>query len=129
MQLDSRTNARFFKWLRRINWPYPVIAYESFNFNSLKMDTILDDKKAAAHVNIIGGHIYGRSNDHTGIGYYARGFNEGREVWMTEHLVNNTDWKGALNTAKEMHDCMTVGNYSAYLWWFLKRFYGPIGEK
>jgi glucuronoarabinoxylan endo-1,4-beta-xylanase len=107
----------------------PIIAYESFNFNSRKMDTILDDKKAAKYVNIIGGHVYGKSNDHTGIGYYARGFNEGKEVWMTEHLVNNTDWKGALNTAKEMHDCMTVGNYSAYLWWFLKRFYGPIGEK
>jgi len=109
--------------------PTPIIAYESFNFNSFKMDTILDDKKAASHVNIIGGHIYGRSNDHTGIGYYARGFNEGKEAWMTEHLVNNTDWTGALNTAKEMHDCMTVGNYSAYLWWFLKRFYGPLGEK
>jgi len=106
----------------------PIIAYESFNFNSFKMDTILDDKIAASHVNIIGGHIYGRSNDHTGIGYYVRGFNEGKEVWMTEHLVNNTDWAGALNTAKEMHDCMTVGNYSAYLWWFLKRFYGPLGE-
>lgn len=108
--------------------PTPIIAYESFNFNSRKMDTILDDKTAAAHVNIIGGHIYGKSNDHTGIGYYARGFEMGKEVWMTEHLVNNTDWTGALNTAYEMHNCMVVGNYSAYLWWFLKRFYGPIGE-
>ena len=109
--------------------PTPIIAYESFNFNSRKMDTILDDKKADKYVSIIGGHIYGRSNDHTGIGYYARGFDEGKEVWMTEHLVNNTDWKGALNTAYEMHNSMTIGNYSAYLWWFLKRFYGPLGEK
>jgi glucuronoarabinoxylan endo-1,4-beta-xylanase len=23
---------------------------------------------------------------------------------------------------------MTVGQYNAYLWWYLKRFYGPMGE-
>jgi glucuronoarabinoxylan endo-1,4-beta-xylanase len=27
-----------------------------------------------------------------------------------------------------MVDCMAVGNYNAYLWWYLKRFYGPIDD-
>jgi glucuronoarabinoxylan endo-1,4-beta-xylanase len=46
---------------------------------------------------------------------------------MTEHLVVDTDWLGALITAKEINDCMNAG-MSAYLWWYIRRFYGPIDD-
>ncbi len=100
-----------------------LIAAESFNFNKTVTDPNLNDAPAAARVYIIGGHIYG-----AGLADYPLARSKGKEVWMTEHLENNTDWAGALRTGKEIHDSMTVGNFSAYLWWYLKRSYGPIND-
>jgi len=100
-----------------------LIAAESFNFNKGMTDPILNDSAAAARTSIIGGHIYG-----AGLADYPLARSKGKEVWMTEHLENNTDWAGALRTGKEIHDSMTVGNFSAYLWWYLKRSYGPIND-
>jgi glucuronoarabinoxylan endo-1,4-beta-xylanase len=47
---------------------------------------------------------------------------------MTEHLNTDTSITGVIQTAKEMVDSMAIGNYNAYLWWYLKRFYGPIDD-
>jgi glucuronoarabinoxylan endo-1,4-beta-xylanase len=43
-------------------------------------------------------------------------------------LELTTDWAGALVTAKEIHDCLAVANFNAYIWWYAKRYYGPLGE-
>jgi glucuronoarabinoxylan endo-1,4-beta-xylanase len=100
-----------------------VIMSESFNFNKAYTDPILNDAQARANVDIIGGHIYG-----SGLSDYPLARNNGKEVWMTEHLNTDTSITGVIQTAKEMVDCMAVGNYNAYLWWYLKRFYGPIDD-
>jgi len=100
-----------------------VIAAESFHFDHALTDQILNDATAASHLSIVGGHIYG-----SGLTSYSLAESKGKELWMTEHLDTSTDWAGALNTAKEISDCMTVGNFSAYLWWYLKRFYGPMDD-
>jgi glucuronoarabinoxylan endo-1,4-beta-xylanase len=100
-----------------------LMAAESFNFNQSFTDPILNDATAASKVGIIGGHIYG-----SGLRKYDNALNKGKEVWMTEHLDTLTTWTSVLSTAKEIHDCMAVANYSAYLWWYIKRFYGPIDE-
>jgi glucuronoarabinoxylan endo-1,4-beta-xylanase len=100
-----------------------VIMSESFNFNKSYTDPILNDAQARANVDIIGGHIYG-----SGLSDYPLARNNGKEVWMTEHLNTDTSTTGIIQTAKEMVDCMAIGNYNAYLWWFLKRFYGPIDD-
>jgi glucuronoarabinoxylan endo-1,4-beta-xylanase len=103
-----------------------VIAPESFNFNQTFTDVILNDAGAAAHVDIVGGHIYGG-----GLTDYANARNKAKELWMTEHYTNTDDaniWSSAIGVAKEIHDCMVTGQYSAYIWWYLKRFYGPLGE-
>lgn len=65
---------------------------------------------------------------------------EGKSWWMTEHLFNEgqnaTDeaeqlyrrWDYSLTTlAREIHDCMTT-YCSAYCYWYLKRFYGLMGD-
>jgi glucuronoarabinoxylan endo-1,4-beta-xylanase len=98
-----------------------IIAPESYNFNHTISDAILNDPVAASHVSIIGGHIYGG-----GLAPYPLAINKGKEVWMTEHLVLDTDWHGALATALEINDCMNAG-MSAYLW-YIRRFYGPIDD-
>jgi glucuronoarabinoxylan endo-1,4-beta-xylanase len=55
----------------------------------------------------------------------------GKDVWMTEHYTNSSisgnDWGNAMTAAKEIHDCMNVG-YAAYVWWYIRRSYGPIDE-
>lgn len=100
-----------------------LLAAESFNFNQAFTDVILNDATAASKVSIIGGHIYG-----SGLRKYDNALSKGKEVWMTEHLDTLTTWASVLATAKEIHDCMATANYSAYIWWYAKRFYGPMDE-
>lgn len=100
-----------------------VIMPESLNFNHALSDPVLNDPVAAANVDIIGGHLYGG-----GLAPYPLAVAKGKEVWMTEHLELTTDWSGAMQTAREIHDCLAVADFSAYFWWYLKRYYGPLGE-
>ncbi|HAK00172.1 MAG TPA: glucuronoxylanase XynC [Bacteroidales bacterium] len=100
-----------------------VMAPESFNFNQNFSNTILQNAQAAANLDIVAGHIYGG-----GLADYPLARTMGKELWMTEILDLDTTFADALLTARQMHDCMVVGQYSAYLWWYLRRFYGPIGE-
>jgi glucuronoarabinoxylan endo-1,4-beta-xylanase len=99
-----------------------IIAPESFHFNSTFADSLLNDPATAANISIIGGHIYGG-----GLAPYPLAAKKGKELWMTEHLVVNTDWNGALETAKEINDCM-LADMNAYIWWYIRRFYGPIDD-
>ncbi|MBL7110861.1 MAG: T9SS type A sorting domain-containing protein [Bacteroidales bacterium] len=99
-----------------------LIVAESYNFNKSKTDPILNNTSAEPFVDIIGGHIYGG-----GLSDYPLARDKGKEVWMTEHLETTTDWAGALATGKEIHDCMNA-NYNAYIWWYIRRFYGLIDE-
>jgi hypothetical protein len=50
---------------------------------------------------------------------------------MTEHYTDSTsdanDWAKAMPVALEVHRSM-VANYSAYVWWYIRRFYGLITE-
>ncbi|HEV9035835.1 MAG TPA: glycoside hydrolase family 30 beta sandwich domain-containing protein [Puia sp.] len=100
-----------------------LIASESFHFDPSYTDPILNDSTAASHLSIVGGHIYG-----AGLAPYPLAVSKGKEVWMTEHLDTSTDWTGALNTAKEISDCMGTAGFSVYNWWYLKRSYGPIDQ-
>lgn len=100
-----------------------LLAAESFNFNQTFTDVILNDATAASKVGIIGGHIYG-----SGLKKYDNAISKGKEVWMTEHLDTLTTWTSVMATAKEIHSCMATANYNAYIWWYIKRFYGPIDE-
>jgi len=100
-----------------------LIATESFNNNQNYTNDVLSDATAAANVDIVAGHIYG-----AGVTENLVAKNLGKEVWMTEHLDTNTTYQNNLATAAEIHDCLTKANFSAYVWWYAKRFYGPIGE-
>jgi len=100
-----------------------VIAPESFNNNQSYVNLLLNDNAAAANLDIVGGHIYGG-----GLAENTVAKSLGKEVWMTEHLDTSITYTANLNTAREIHECLTKGNFSAYFWWYGKRFYGPIGQ-
>ncbi|MBK7106511.1 MAG: T9SS type A sorting domain-containing protein [Ignavibacteriae bacterium] len=105
-----------------------VMAPESFQFKETYLNPILNDSAACANTDIVCGHIYGG-----GIAKYPLAFEKGKEVWMTEYLINSpgsganmdTSLTGAMATAKSINDCMLV-NMNTYIWWYLVRYYGPI---
>lgn len=103
-----------------------IIAPESFQFRKGISDALLNNDAAAARLDIVGGHIYGG-----GLEPYPLALEKGKELWMTEHYVNEegaiTEWKEALKTAKEIHDCM-LADMSAYVYWYIRRYYGLIDE-
>ena len=108
----------------------PVFMPESENFNHTFSDSTLNDSLAASHVAFVGGHIYGATPSK-----YSLAISKGKELWMTEYLINGTSggvnldttWTGALRTAKSIHDCMNA-SMSAYVWWYTLRYYGPIDD-
>jgi glucuronoarabinoxylan endo-1,4-beta-xylanase len=95
-----------------------LIMPESESFNTSYSDTALNDPNAVGNIGIIAGHIYGTSPS-----LYTNAENAGKEVWMTEHYLSPTGSQpaisDALQAAKEIHESMTVGNYNAYVWWWV----------
>jgi glucuronoarabinoxylan endo-1,4-beta-xylanase len=91
---------------------------ESENFNVGYSDPSLNDANAVGHVAIVAGHLYGTTPS-----YYANAENKGKEVWQTEHYLTPAGTQPAISdalaAAKEINDSLTVGNYNAYLWWWV----------
>ncbi len=103
-----------------------IIVPESQNFNKTISDAILNDPEAAENVSIIGGHIYGG-----GTVPYPLAESKGKEIWMTEHYTDSQNsgnlWPMALDVGTDIHRVMTAG-MSAYVWWYIVRYYGPISD-
>lgn len=98
-----------------------IIAPESYQYRRRDMsDALLNDAAALANFDILGVHIYGSS-----IEPYPLAESKGKEIWMTEHLDLETDWSHNFLTGRDILDCMNAG-MSAYIWWYIVRFYGPI---
>ena len=97
--------------------PTLVLAPETVHYKSDYVSAVA----SSSECDIVGVHAYGGS-----ITYYS-----GKEYWMTEHYTDSSNdadlWPNALNVGKEIHYCMTA-NMSAYIWWYIRRFYGPIAE-
>ncbi len=98
-----------------------LLAAESDQFNHAFTDPILNDSLACSYLSISGGHIYGG-----GLTPYPLAVSKGKEVWMTEHQDTSTTWAGALNTAKEINDCLAVAEFNVYNFWWLKKSWGPV---
>jgi len=103
-----------------------VMAPESFQFRRNMSDPILNDSVACANTDIVCGHIYDG-----GLSSYPLAISKGKEVWMTEYLMgeNNSgnNWPWALKLAQNVNDVMK-SDMSAYVWWTIVRYYGPIGD-
>ena len=109
-----------------------IIAPEAINFNPNMHNPILNDAAACAQLDIVGGHFYGWQPGNS----YPLAAQKGKEVWMTEFLINerqnnnhiNIDWNtDGFLFAKSINDAM-LANMSAWVHYALKRFYGAIGD-
>jgi O-glycosyl hydrolase len=106
-----------------------IIPGEPYQFSRAFYNPMLNSPEAAANFDIVGGHIYGG-----GLYSFQLAAEKGKELWMTEHLLNtegnfnfDSTWPAAMTMAREIHDCMNAG-FNAYIWWYLKRFYSMIGD-
>ena len=103
-----------------------VVAPESLNFNPALSDPLLNNPTTVQHVDIIGGHLYGRAPRD-----YPLARSKGKELWMTEHYTESQNsanaWPLALDVGTELHQSM-VANFNAYIWWYIRRSYGLLTE-
>ena len=125
-----------------------LMSPEACGYQPEYTDAVLNDAAAFAQTDIVAGHLYQGFTDLSS-GYvkdrhdYVCGLYPrlgGKTWWMTEHLFNDGEkeedpslwqfWNWDYNfshLAKEIHMCME-GYCSAYVYWYLKRFYGMIGD-
>lgn len=118
-----------------------VISAESFSYQKSYYDGILNDASAAANIDILGTHFYASNADSPNSFFqYSLADQKlgGKERWMTEHYTSSDAtndgspranvWPEALDVAYEIHRAFAVGNFNAYVWWYIRRHYGPILE-
>lgn len=110
-----------------------VVAPESFQYIKSMSDPILNDPEALANMDILGAHLYGtRFTQFPYPLFKEKG--EGKELWMTEVYYPNSDmdsgdrWPEALEIAHHMHQALVEGEFQAYIWWYIRRGYGPMRE-
>ena len=92
---------------------------------------IMNNSKAMANCDVFGTHMYGTQRDWMDFPDLE---NSGKEIWMTEVYVPNSDadsanrYPEAVQVAENIHNAMVVGNMSAYTWWYIRRSYGLMTE-
>jgi glucuronoarabinoxylan endo-1,4-beta-xylanase len=110
-----------------------IIAPESFQYVKSMSDPILNDSAALANVDIIGAHLYGTSYSNFPYPLFKQK-GAGKELWMTEVYYPNSNansgdsWPEALDVGEHMHHAMVDAEFQAYVWWYLRRSYGPMRE-
>ncbi|MCC8135342.1 MAG: carbohydrate binding domain-containing protein [Ruminococcus sp.] len=92
---------------------------------------ILNNSKAMENCDLFGTHFYGTQREWMD---YPELESCGKEIWMTEVYVPNSNadsannYPEALDVAENIHNAMVVGNMSAYTWWYIRRSYGLMTE-
>lgn len=118
-----------------------VITAESFAYSKSYYDKIINDADALKNIDIIGTHFYA-SDANTANSFFQYPLADqkaaDKERWMTEHYTTSdastTDqvtadlWPLALDVSYEIHRAMVEGNFNAYVWWYIRRHYGPIKD-
>ncbi len=108
-----------------------IIAPEAIHFTKNMHEPMLNDPEACKYLDILGGHFYGWDGSS-----YPLAAQKGKEVWMTEYLINERQENGKQNInwindgflfAHSINDAM-LANMSAWVHYSLKRYYGCLGD-
>jgi O-glycosyl hydrolase len=104
---------------------------ESYGYGKNYYKKIIQNSKAMANCDLFGTHFYGTQR--SGMDYPTVE-NSGKEIWMTEVYVPNSNansannWPEAVQVAENIHNGLVVGNMSAYVWWYIRRSYSLLTE-
>lgn len=110
-----------------------VIAPESFQYLKNISDPILNDPQALRNMDILGAHLYGTQISRLPYPLFKQK-GGGKELWMTEVYYPNSDNNSAdrrpeaLGVSEHIHHSMVEGDFQAYVWWYIRRSYGPMKE-
>lgn len=107
-----------------------LMSPESFQYRKDIYNSILNNSAAYNNTDLFGTHFYGTQRSQMDFPALE---NSGKEIWMTEVYVPNSSsdadtWPEALDVAENIHNGLAVGNMSAYVWWYIRRSYGPMKE-
>ncbi|MFC7529213.1 cellulose binding domain-containing protein [Actinoplanes sp. GCM10030250] len=119
-----------------------LMVAEAVNLNYNFSDPTLNDATARNNIGYIGGHLYG-TEDSGRLKPYSLADQYNKPVWMTEwnfheadgsgsniwgNPANQTVWNETLDDImRTVHKSME-SNWSAYIWWYGKRYYSFIGD-
>ena len=119
-----------------------LLVAESLGFNRSYTDPTLNDATARANLGYIGGHLYGTEASGN-LSTYPLAAQYGKNQWMTEWNLHAADgsgsniwgdpgnvkvWNETLDDVmRTVHRSMEA-NWSAYVWWYGKRYYSFIGD-
>ncbi|WP_198348000.1 cellulose binding domain-containing protein [Plantactinospora sp. KBS50] len=119
-----------------------LLIAESLRFDRSYTDPTLQDATARNNVGYVGGHLYDTENSGN-LSPYPLANQYGKNQWMTEWNLHAADGNGAniwgdpSNAAvwnetlddimRTVHKSMESG-WSAYIWWYGRRFYSFIGD-
>jgi O-glycosyl hydrolase len=119
-----------------------LMVAEAVNLNYGLTDPTLNDTTARNTIGYIGGHLYG-TEDAGRLKPYPLAAQYNKPVWMTEwnyHAAagdtstawgdasNQAVWDETLDTVMRTVNKSMESNWSAYIWWYGKRFYSFIGD-
>ena len=108
-----------------------LMSPESFQYRKDIYNPILNNAQAKENIGVYGTHFYGTQRSQMDFPALE---NSGKEIWMTEVYVPNSNansannWPEALQAAQNIHNGLVVGNMSAYVWWYIRRSYSLIGQ-
>jgi len=112
--------------------PYVKILPGEVAHTPSKYVNLMTNETVASYLDIVGYHIYSNVNNNP---EYTAAHSRGKETWMTEHIYTNTgnrfadpQWQSVWSIANEVHHVVGVLNSSAFNAWWIKRFYGLIGD-
>ncbi len=110
-----------------------LISAEPLGFDPSYSNKLLNDVTARNQIDIIAGHIYGHPplNELRTAAELASQYD--KEVWMTEHSVDNTNnhdglptWHENLLFAEEVNECLQAG-CTAYVYWYMRAHWAFVG--
>ncbi|WP_110001343.1 MULTISPECIES: glucuronoxylanase [Paenibacillus] len=110
-----------------------VMAPESFSYLKEMSDPILNDPQALANMDILGAHTYGTQFNNFPYPLFKQK-GAGKELWMSEVYYPNSNansadnWPEALDVSYHIHHAMVEADFQAYVWWYIRRQYGPMKE-
>jgi glucuronoarabinoxylan endo-1,4-beta-xylanase len=107
-----------------------IMSPETFQYGKSYYNAILSNQKANSAVGVFATHFYGTQRSQMDFPALE---NDPRDIWMTEVYVPNSDhdadtWPEAVEVAVNIHNGLVVGSMNAYIWWYIRRSYGPMKE-
>jgi len=107
-----------------------IMSPETFQYNKQYYTDILNNAQANKNVGVFATHFYGTQRNQMDFPALE---NDPREIWMTEVYVPNSSsdadtWPEAIEVAVNIHNGLVIGSMNAYVWWYIRRSYGPMKE-